>query len=70
MFSRNPLLNLILAIPIVVLLACLAAFLMLRAGFGLLVAGVLPFLGLTLAAGALGLLLGRAAEKERNRERD
>lgn len=70
MSSRNLLLILVAAIPVAVLLAGLATFLLLRSGYGLIVSGLLPFLGLTVVAGALGLLLGRAAERERNRKRD
>lgn len=70
MSSRSLLLVLVAAIPAVVLLAGLAAYGLLRAGFGLVVAGLLPFLGLTVVAGGLGLLLGRAADRKRNRERD
>ncbi len=70
MSSRNLLLILVAAIPVAVLLAGLAAYGLMRAGFGLVVSGLLPFFGLTVVAGALGLLLGRAAERERNRKRD
>ena len=70
MSSRSLLIVLVAAIPAVVFLAGLAAYLLLRAGFGLVVAGLVPFLGLTVVAGSLGLLLGRAADRKRNRERD
>jgi hypothetical protein len=41
--------------------AGLAAFLLQRVGFGLAVWGLLPFLGLCVAALALGAALGKAA---------
>ncbi len=67
MSFKNPLLVLIAAIPVVVLLAGLAAYLLLRAGYGLVVSGLVPFVGLTVVSVALGLVLGRAAEAGRNR---
>lgn len=67
MSFKNPLLVLIAAIPVVVLLAGLAAYLLLRAGYGIVVSGLVPFVGLTIVSVALGLVLGRAAEAGRDR---
>lgn len=58
--------TLIAVIPAVVLGAGLAAFLLLRAGYGPLVWGVLPFLGMLAVAGVIGLILGRAATGQRD----
>ena len=48
-------------VPLVVLCAGVAAFLLLRAGFGILVWAVLPFLGLLVVVALLGVFLSRAA---------
>ncbi|HET7478945.1 MAG TPA: hypothetical protein VFJ72_05445 [Rubrobacteraceae bacterium] len=57
--------TLIAVIPIVVAGAGLAAFLLLRAGYGPLVWGVLPFLAMLALAGIIGAVLGRAATNRR-----
>ena len=57
------LLVLIAAVPVVVALALLSAVLLQRAGFGLVVWALLPFLGSMALIGALGLVLGRAAAR-------
>ena len=49
------------AVPVVVGGAGLASFLLLRAGYGLLVGGLLPLLVAILIAAGLGAILGRAA---------
>jgi hypothetical protein len=49
------------AIPLVVAGAGLASFLMLRAGYGLVVGALLPFAVSLLLAAALGVFLGRTA---------
>ncbi len=49
------------AVPILAVGAGVAAFLLMRAGYGVLVWGLLPFVGLLVISGALGLALGRAA---------
>lgn len=49
------------AVPILVVTAGVAAFLLLRAGYGPLVWGVAPFAALAVVVGLLGLILGRAA---------
>jgi len=43
-----------------------AAFLLMRAGFGFLVWGVVPFVASLLAVGALSFLLSRAARAGRD----
>ncbi len=52
---------LVLAVPLLVGGAGVASLLLLRAGYGVLVWGLLPLLGLLLSAGVLGGVLGRAA---------
>ena len=59
------LLVLLVAVPLVVGGAGLASFLLLRAGYGYLVGGVLPFLASLLIVGVVGALLGRAASGRR-----
>jgi hypothetical protein len=59
------LLVLILAVPVVVALALLVAVLLQRAGFGLLVWAILPFVVSMALIGGLGLVLGRAATRGR-----
>jgi hypothetical protein len=49
------------AVPLAVLLAGGVAFLLLRAGFGILVWAVLPFLGVLAVVAILGVFLSRAA---------
>ena len=49
------------AVPLIVGGAGLAAFLLQRAGFGMLVWGLLPVLGMLVVVGALGVVLGKAA---------
>ncbi len=49
------------AVPLAVLLAGVVAFLLLRAGFGILVWAVLPFLGVLVVVAMLGVFLSRAA---------
>lgn len=48
-------------VPIAVLCAGVVAFLLLRAGFGVFVWAVLPFLGMLVVVALLGLVLSRAA---------
>ena len=56
------------AVPLVVVGAGAASFLLLRAGYGLLVGGVVPFAVSLLLAAALGAVLGRAASSRRGQE--
>ncbi len=49
------------AVPLAVLLAGFVALLLLRAGFGIFVWAVLPFLGVLVVVGMLGVFLSRAA---------
>jgi hypothetical protein len=52
-------------VPLVVAGAGVAAFLLMRAGFGLLVWGLVPFLASLLAVAAISFLLSRAARADR-----
>lgn len=61
MHPQTLLLVLIGAVPLVVAAAGVAAFLLMRAGYGLLLWAVLPFLVSMLVIAALGVFLGRAA---------
>jgi membrane protein implicated in regulation of membrane protease activity len=61
MHPQTLLLVLIGAVPLVVAAAGVAAFLLMRAGYGLLFWAVLPFLVSMLVIAALGVFLGRAA---------
>ncbi|WP_041328288.1 hypothetical protein [Rubrobacter xylanophilus] len=56
---------LVVAVPVLVAGAGLAAFALLRAGYGLLVSGGLPLVALLAVVGALGAALGRAASRRR-----
>ncbi len=72
------LLVLVCTIPLVVVAAGVASFLLLRAGYGYVIGGGLPLLACLLIAGVLGAVLGstasrnraRSAEKGRNGEVD
>ena len=55
-------------VPIVVGGAGFVSFFLLRAGYGYLVGGVLPFLVSLLIVGFVGALLGRAASGRRRAE--
>ena len=57
------------AVALVVMGAGVASFLLLRAGYGLFVGGLVPFVVSLLLAAALGTLLGRAASGRRGPER-
>ena len=81
MSPQTLLLVLIGAVPLVVAVAAVAAVLLLRAGYGLLLGALLPFVISMLVIAALGVFLGRAARgrqepeesessKGRSRERD
>jgi hypothetical protein len=69
--AKTMLFLLIGAVPLVVAGAGLASFLLLRAGYGLVVGALLPFAVSLLLAAALGAALGRAAGgRHRTRGRD
>ena len=68
MHPQTLLLVLIGAVPLVVAVAGVAAFLLMRAGYGLLFWAVLPFVVSMLVIAALGLFLGRAARGHRGLE--
>ena len=57
-------------VPLVVVGAGLASFLLLRAGYGLLVGALLPFAISLLLAAALGAALGWGAGRHRTRGSD
>ena len=68
MHPKTLLFILVGAVPLVVVGAGLVSFLLLRAGYGLLVGGVVPFVVSLLLAAALGALLGKAASGRRRPE--
>lgn len=61
---------LVLVVPVLAGGAGVAALLLLRAGYGVLVWGLLPLLGLLASAGVLGVALGRAARRKPLEEKD
>ena len=63
--ARAMLFVLIGAVPLVVAGAGLASFLLLRAGYGLVIGALVPFVVSLLVAAALGVVLGRAAGSRR-----
>jgi hypothetical protein len=63
--AKTMLFVLIGVIPLVVAGAGLASFLLLRAGYGLVIGALLPFAVSLLLAAALGAVLGRAAAGRR-----
>ena len=72
---RTLLLVLISVVPVIVALAFVVAVLLERAGFGLVIWALLPFVVSMALIGALGLVLGRAAarrasEGQRSRKDD
>ena len=69
MHPKTLLFILIGVVPLVVVSAGVVSFLLLRAGYGLLVGAVVPFVVSLLLAGVLGGLLGRAASGRRSPER-
>jgi hypothetical protein len=54
------------AVPLVVAGAGVAAFLLMRAGFGFLVWGVVPFVASLLVVAAISFALSRAARMDRD----
>ncbi|MBA3426844.1 MAG: hypothetical protein H0U04_20425 [Rubrobacter sp.] len=64
----------VVAVPVVVAGAGLVSFLMLRAGYGLILSGLLPLFVTLAVVATLGVFLGRAASRSRrrgdNRNRD
>jgi membrane protein implicated in regulation of membrane protease activity len=62
---RTLLLILVGVVPLVVAITVLVSFLLLRAGYGLLVAGLLPFVAMVLVVAVMGVVFGRAANKRR-----
>jgi hypothetical protein len=60
---RTLLLVLVSVVPVIVALAFVVAILLQRAGFGLVIWALLPFVVSMALIGALGLVLGRAAAR-------
>ena len=69
MHPKTLLFILVGAVPLVVAVAGVVSFVLLRAGYGLFVGGVMPFVVSLLLAAALGALLGRAASGRRGPQR-
>ena len=65
MHPQTLLIILLGTVPLVVAAAGVAAFLLMRAGFGFLVWGVVPFVASLLAVAAISFLLSRAARADR-----
>lgn len=61
MNQKVMLLIMVLAVPLLVLIAGIISFALLRLGYGVFVWAALPFLGLVLIVALLGLILGRMA---------
>ncbi|HEX5850130.1 MAG TPA: hypothetical protein VFY59_13120 [Rubrobacter sp.] len=57
---------LLLTVPLVVGVAGVAAFLLMRAGFGFLIWGAVPFVASLLAVAGLSFVLSRAARASRD----
>ena len=56
-------------VPLLVAGAGGATFLLLRAGYGIVISGLLPLAGLLIVIGVLGALLGRSVNTSRGEER-
>ena len=56
-------------VPLVVAGAGVAAFLLMRSGYGVVVWAVLPFFASLIAVAAIAFLLSRAARSDRGQER-
>jgi hypothetical protein len=66
---RTLLLVLVSVVPVIVALAFVVAILLQRAGFGLVIWALLPFVVSMALIGALGLVLGRAAARRASKGR-
>ena len=66
--AKRMLFVLIGVVPLVVAGAGVASYLLLRAGYGLVVGALLPFAVSLLLAAILGVALGRAAGRTRGRD--
>ena len=69
MHPKTLLFILVGAVPLVVAVAGVVSFVLLKAGYGLFVGGVVPFVVSLLLTTALGALLGRAASGRRGPQR-
>ena len=69
MSPRTLLFVLVAAVPLVVTVAVVVALLLMRAGFGVLIWAVLPFMASMLVIAALGAFLGRAASGRQRPQR-
>ncbi len=56
------------SVPVIVACAGVAAFLLMLAGYGVVVWAVLPFVASLLAVAAIAFLLSRAARSDRGRD--
>lgn len=65
MHPKTLLFILIGAVPVVVAVTVLTSFLLLRAGYGLLIAGLVPFVAMVLVVAVMGMVFGRAASGRR-----
>jgi hypothetical protein len=68
MHPQTLLIILLVTVPLVVAGAGVAAFLLMRAGFGFLIWGVVPFVSSLVAVAAISFLLSRAARADRGRD--
>ena len=64
MQQKVMLLIMVLAVPLLVAVAGIISFALLRMGYGVFVWAALPFLGLVLIVAVLGLILGRISIRE------
>ena len=69
MHPKTLLFILVGVVPLVVAVAGVVSFVLLRAGYGLFIGGVVPFAVSLLLVAALGALLGRAASGRRGPQR-
>jgi uncharacterized RDD family membrane protein YckC len=67
MHQKVMLLIMVLTIPLLVVVAGIISFVLLRMGYGIFVWAALPFLGLVLTVAVLGWILGRMAGEEGKR---
>ena len=64
MQQKITLLIMVLAVPLLVAVAGIISFALLRMGYGVFVWAALPFLGLVLTVAVLGWILGRVSGRE------
>ena len=64
MHQKVVLLIMVLTVPLLVVVAGIISFVLLRMGYGIFVWAALPFLGLVLIVAVLGWILGRISGRE------